>query len=100
MWASEEAQHARCCRRLWREVAARSITDVAIELCGLGGDRRERAIQLSEKYFRGRDFKLICDLAGVSFKPDAVVSYLRSDQIRDNRLKAFHALGIREEEAA
>lgn len=100
MWASEEGQHARCCRRLWREVAARAVTDVAIELCSVGDYRRERMIQLAEKYFKGRDFALICDLAGLSYKPEAVVNYLRSEKIRDNRQKAYQALGIREEEAA
>lgn len=76
---------AQICRRLWVAVACAAITDAAAEVAKARiGDKRYLAIAQAMYYFRGRDWREVCEMAGMTIRPDHVERFLRSDLIAQN----------------
>lgn len=73
------------CRRLWISAACIAVTDAAADMAKVrmsgDADRVAAVLRRHEYYFRSRDWRELCGLAGISCKPDAVVDFLRSDRV-------------------
>lgn len=80
--------------RMWRSVAAAAIIDAAKEITGSHGSARETAIAHHSRYFHGRDWREICDTAGITCKPDAVMRFLTSDKAMPTAQKCMVSLGL------
>ncbi|OOY15080.1 hypothetical protein BMI85_16160 [Thioclava sp. DLFJ4-1] len=88
--------------RMWRAVAAGAITDAAREITRSHGKDREIAIDYHTRYFNGRDWREVCETAGITHNPDAVMRFLTSDKARPTAQGCQVSMGVttRSQEAA
>lgn len=82
-------------RNLWRAVAAAALVDAPSEIGQMRLPRRE-AIRVKMKYFRGKHWRMICDCAGISNKPDAIEAWLLSDNAQGTANSIRRSMGLTE----
>lgn len=86
---------------LWRSVAAIAIADAGRAILDRDhGVKLEKAVECQMRYFRGRNWKDICELAGISYKPDAVQKYLSSDMVQPTPTLIRKVFGLGESHEA
>lgn len=69
-------------RRLWLEVAHIALCDAAAEVSKarrFGNGEAEISAQMY--YFRRKHWQEVCEMAGISYRPDRIEEFLRSDDI-------------------
>ncbi|WP_273688438.1 hypothetical protein [Ketogulonicigenium vulgare] len=69
------AQHAEAMRHLWQAVAAATIQDAAHAVAVAsdhGEEAKAKEIRHRMTYFRGRDWRMICDFAGIGVRTDKI----------------------------
>ena len=92
------AQEAEACRRLWLAVAEKAV----VEACTAIVRRKEpleAAVAKEMRYFRSRSWRLVCEYAGISYRPDHIERFLKSPYIRTTSAEMRRAMGIMEREA-
>lgn len=88
--------------KMWRGVAAGVITDAAREII-LARNAKDRAtaIDYHTRYFNGRDWREVCETAGITHNPEAVMRFLTSDKARPTAQACQVSMGVtRSQEAA
>lgn len=89
------AHEAEACRRLWVNVAAAAIGDAAKNVVLARRDGDEEAVIAREmRYFRSRSYRQVCELAGLSCRPDHIERMLRSDKVAASLKKMARAYGV------
>lgn len=80
--------------KLWRAVAAVAITDAAREIVrARGAKARNAAIDRQRRYFNGRDWRYVCETAGITHNPSAVMRYLISDRAKSTARECMLEMG-------
>ena len=80
--------------KLWRAVAAVAITDAAREIVMARGTKaRNAAIDRHRRYFHGRDWREVCETAGITHNPSAVMRYLTSDRAKSTARECMLEMG-------
>lgn len=87
------AHEAEACRQLWLAVAERAIVDSACAIVRRHAEL-DAAVSKEMGYFRSRSWREVCQYAGISFRPDHIERFFRSEHVRSNAARMREALGL------
>lgn len=82
-------------RALWQSVMMAAIMDAAkavksrAPICG-----HSRAVAIEMIYFHGADWRLLCEMAAMSGKPDEIEAFLRSDLATKTQAQIYRSFGL------
>lgn len=69
------------CRHLWRSVAVCAIVDASAEIIKTEDQHKAKAIARNMIYFKGPNWREICELAGVTYAPHKIHRHLSGARI-------------------
>lgn len=74
---AETAAEAQVCRKLWRAVLVQALREARGNLVSTGSTRsdwqRDAYIKRARDWIESRDFREVCELAGVALSPQEVL---------------------------
>lgn len=82
-------------RALWQSVMMAAIMDATKTIksraliCG-----HSRAVAIEMIYFHSADWSLLCEMAGMSSKPDEIEAFLRSDLATKTQAQIYRSFGL------
>lgn len=82
-------------RALWQSVMMAAIMDATKAMksraliCG-----HSRAVAIEMIYFHSADWSLLCEMAGMSGKPDEIEAFLRSDLATKTQAQIYRSFGL------
>ena len=98
---TDAAQDAEACRRLWLSVACLAAADAAKAVVNRDKQKPplslEAAVNIEMRYFTGASWRKVCELAGITHRPEAIRDMLMSDKAKDSAALMRRAYGLSED---